>query len=101
MRAIAAVAFAAALWPAPASAAERSVASGPLRATVATAPWHLRFADGRGPLLDELGGSGTALPGTLAYAAGGTWFHATHVVSERRTGGGRVFKVATTNPLGP
>ena len=87
-----------ALSPAAASAdGEHRVSAGPLTATISTDPWRVRF-DG---VLDELPETGPALPGTLGYTSGGTWFHATHVVSEQLEGGVFTAEVATTNPVGP
>src|SRR4051794_33600705 len=101
MRMIAGLLAAAGLMPATATAADRAIHSRPLRATVSTQPWHLGIDDARGRLLDELPETGPALPGTLAYASGGAWFHATRVTSERVAGGVYTATVATTNPLGP
>jgi hypothetical protein len=86
-----------ALAPAAASAHhEQQVTAGPLTATISTDPWRVRFEGA----LEELPETGTALPGTLGYSSGGTWFHATHVLSEQLEGGVFTAEVATTNPLG-
>src|SRR4051794_25754381 len=98
MRMIAGLLAAAGLMPATATAADRAIHSRPLRATVSTQPWHLRIDDARGRLLDELPGTGPALPGALAYASGGAWFHATRVTRERLAGGVFPATVATTPP---
>jgi alpha-glucosidase len=84
-------------WPAVAAAAD--VNAGPLVAHVDSDPWHLQFS---GAPLSEARGTGTALPGTLAYTTGsGVWFHATRVVSEKVDGEQYEADLATTNPLGP
>ena len=90
----------AALLPAGAGAAERTVAAGGLRATVATDPWHLRFDDAGRAVLEEARGSGPGRPGTIAYSVGGVWFHATRVVSERQGADAYEAELATTDPLG-
>ena len=93
------VVFAALLLPAAAAADSRSVGAGPLVANVSTDPWHLRFEGDA--VLDEATGTGTGLPGTLAYSpGGGVWFHATRVVAEQSTAGEYEADLATTDPLG-
>src|SRR3954451_14361136 len=102
MRRLVALVVALTVWPAGvASAHERTVSSGPLRASVETSPWRLAFHDTRGELLREPPETGPALTGTLAYSSGGAWFHATRVLAEQRLGDGAyAATVATTNPIG-
>ena len=84
---------------APAHAATRSVASGPLRATVATSPWHLAFAEAGGASLSEAAGTGPGPTGTLGFSAGGVWRHATAVTADRFAGRAYEADLATTDPL--
>jgi alpha-glucosidase (family GH31 glycosyl hydrolase) len=80
-------------------AASATVESGALRATVTSDPWHLELREGR-TLLSEVAGLGSGPTGPLGFEAGGTWFHATRVVSERRGATEYVATLATNDPLG-
>ena len=80
-------------------AAPATVESGALRATVTPDPWHLELREGR-TLLSEAAGPGSGPTGPLGFEAGGTWFHATRVVSERRAATEYVATLATNDPLG-
>src|SRR3954452_5823790 len=73
-----------------------AVSAGPLASHVERDPWHLTFTDARDrPVLTEAKGAG------LAYSAGGTWFYATHVISEQQNGASAYeADLATSNPLG-
>jgi alpha-glucosidase (family GH31 glycosyl hydrolase) len=84
-------------WPAGAAAAD--IEAGPLAAHVDPDPWHLEFT---GAPLREAVGTGSGLPGTLAYTTGGgVWFHATRVLSETAVSEGEYeAELATTHPLG-
>jgi alpha-glucosidase (family GH31 glycosyl hydrolase) len=84
--------------PATAGAADRTVDAGALRATATTDPWHLEFSGGAA--LSEARGTDTSLPGTLGYASGGTWFHATRVVAEQQSAASYQATLATTDPAG-
>jgi hypothetical protein len=83
--------------PCTAAADQRTVAAGPLSVIVDTDPWHLEFPS----VLSEASGTGTGLPGTLAFTRGnGIWFHATRVAAETATGGASYeADLATTDPL--
>ncbi len=76
-----------------------TVDSGALRATITPDPWHLELREGR-TLLSEAAGPGSGPTGPLGFEAGGTWFHATRVVSERRAATEYVATLATNDPLG-
>ena len=52
---------------APASAAQRTVRSGPLRAVITTNPWHLDFVQPRGATLSESRGTGPGPTGSLGF----------------------------------
>ncbi|MDX6668934.1 MAG: hypothetical protein QOK04_2314, partial [Solirubrobacteraceae bacterium] len=85
-----------------AAAVDRTVASGSLTASVAPDPWHLSFTEhgGREVLAELSGGAGTGPSGTLGFATGATWWHATRVVNEQREGHDYVASLATSDPAG-
>ena len=75
-----------------AAAAERTVASGELRAVIATDPWDAGFVDA---------GGATVLDGVaLGYVRAGVAHTATRVTTESETGGEYRAQLATTDPLG-
>jgi hypothetical protein len=88
-----------ALVPPARGAVPATVESGALRATVTPDPWHLELREGR-TLLSEAAGPGNGPTGPLGFEAGGTWFHATRVVSEQRGATEYTATLATNDPLG-
>jgi alpha-D-xyloside xylohydrolase len=100
--------------PGAASAATEVVQSGPLRAEIGTSPWSLRFVQAGGPTLTERAGAASSPYGALGFgstptppwggapspAPGPDWWHATKVMSVRRSGAGLSLTVATNDPLG-
>ena len=81
--------------------AGEQVRSGRLVADVDASPWHLTLLDtGRGRILSEWQARGDSSTGTLGYEAGGSWFHATRIVAQRREGSALVATLATNDPLG-
>ena len=87
------------LAPAAHAAVPGTVQSGALRVTVAADPWHLEVREGRTVLAEVAGGGGSS-PGRLGFAAGGTWYSATRVISEERGASSYTARVATDDPLG-
>jgi hypothetical protein len=90
------------LAPPAAAAVDRTVLAGSLSAAVAADPWHLSFTEHGGrEVLAELSGAASPGPsGTLGFATGATWWHATRVISERREGHAYVASLATSDPAG-
>ncbi len=100
--------------PGAASAATEVVQSGPLRAEIKTSPWSLRFVQAGGPTLTERAGAASSPYGALGFgstptppwggapspAPGPDWWHATQVMSVRRSGAVLSLTVATNDPLG-
>lgn len=74
--------------------------AGSLQATVSADPWGLSFTDRSGRVvLAQHPGTGSGPVGTLGFRAGGVWWHATRVLSERRDGRAYLAELATTDPL--
>jgi alpha-glucosidase (family GH31 glycosyl hydrolase) len=79
-------------------AAAAEVRAGSLRAEIGLDRWGLSFEDGRGrTVLAEARGSGRGPTGTLGFRRGARWFHATRVLSSRRTGAGYTATLATSD----
>jgi alpha-D-xyloside xylohydrolase len=75
------------------AAVDRTVTSGPLKATVSGSPWTLSFTQASGASLEEA-------PGTrVGFSDGLLWHQATRVVAERREGDAYVAALATDTPL--
>ena len=100
--AVAAALAVAALPVAPAQAVDREVPAGSLRAVVAPGDgWHVDWVQPRGgPVLAQARGASGGPTGTLGFATGGGWWHATRIVSESRQGPAYVAELETTDPLG-
>ncbi|HKP91579.1 MAG TPA: TIM-barrel domain-containing protein [Thermoleophilaceae bacterium] len=84
---------------APAAASGATVDAGAIGAQTTADPWHLVFAQPRGPTLSEHSGTGPGPTGTLGFSTGDVWRHATRVVSESTSGGAYTAELATTDPL--
>jgi sulfoquinovosidase len=111
---LAAVAVLSSVMPASAAAAILTVRSGTLRAELSTNPWRLRFQQSGGPALTELSGTSASPYGTLGFGAhpvprwggapspppGKSWWHATRVLSARRSGAVLRLVLATNDPRG-
>jgi alpha-glucosidase (family GH31 glycosyl hydrolase) len=78
----------------PAAAADESIGSGPLTATLSSDPYGLTFDDPRGPLLEEHPDI------RLGFTAAGTRYHATRIVSTGRQGDVVTARAATDDPAG-
>ena len=92
----------AALAAAPGAAMSATrVESGALTARVERSPWALSFVNPKGrAVLSEHPGRSGGPSGSLGFEAGGAWRHATRVLSLRRSRGGVVVALATTDPAG-
>jgi sulfoquinovosidase len=83
----------------PAAALAAEVETDGLSANVRADPWGVSFVESNGRVvLEEHPGTGPGPSGSVGFKAGGTWFHATRVVSQRREGSTYVAEVATTDP---
>jgi alpha-glucosidase (family GH31 glycosyl hydrolase) len=82
------------------AAVDRTVTSGPLRATVTAGVWSIDFAQAAGASLEEASTAGAGRAGgPLGFSDGALWHEATLIVSERRDGAAYVATLATDTPL--